>query len=70
MAQELREGAGEGGRLISCLEVYELDTGARRLLKAFDGHVEAPNWFPDGRRLLYNAGGRLYAYELATGRAA
>ncbi|MBE2197219.1 MAG: hypothetical protein IAE79_01330 [Anaerolinea sp.] len=29
--------------------------------------MEAPNWTNDGRFLIYNSGGRMYRYELATG---
>src|SRR5512139_3546447 len=53
---------------ISILETVDVNTGIRSVLKEFDGVIEAPNWTRDGRYLIYNSGGRLYAYELATGQ--
>ncbi len=55
-------------RLGSRLEVLDLDTGHRRNLYSADSVFEAPNWTRDGRALIYNAGGRLFHYELTTGR--
>jgi Tol biopolymer transport system component len=52
---------------ISILEIVDVFSGARRALQEFDYVIEAPNWTRDGRFLVYNSGGRLYAYELASG---
>lgn len=51
----------------SILETVDVHTGDRTVLREFDYVIEAPNWTGDGRYLIYNSGGRLYAYELATG---
>ncbi len=50
----------------SVLEIYEVETGARRVLREFDDVIEAPNWSKDGAHLVYNSGGLMYKYILAT----
>ncbi|MCB0047649.1 MAG: TolB family protein [Caldilineaceae bacterium] len=52
---------------ISILETLDVQTGVRTALREFDYVIEAPNWTRDGRYLVYNAHGHMYAYELATG---
>jgi dipeptidyl aminopeptidase/acylaminoacyl peptidase len=44
----------------SFLEVMDVTTGERTVVKEFPFRIEAPNWTPDGRWLIYNSGGRLY----------
>ncbi len=56
-------------KLISILEVFDLRIGKRRTIREFNTHIEAPNWFPDGKRLLYNSDGRIYSYDLASGES-
>lgn len=51
----------------SILETVDVHTGDRTIVQEFDYVIEAPNWTGDGRYLIYNSGGRLYAYELTTG---
>ncbi len=51
----------------SFLETLDVRSGARTVLKAFDHVIEAPNWTPDGRFLVYNSRGRIYTYALASG---
>lgn len=51
----------------SVLEVFDIETGARTVLHEFDYLIEAPNWSPDGKFLVYNSGGRIYRYDLETG---
>jgi TolB protein len=46
--------------LESSLEIVEVASGNRRVVRHFTDHIEAPNWSPDGSYLLYNSGGRLY----------
>lgn len=50
----------------SCLEMLDMGSGERTVLAAFDKLIEAPNWTRDNR-LIYNGGGRLHTYDLATG---
>lgn len=52
----------------SHLEVMDVTTGHRRILHSENRSLQAPNWTPDGRFLIYNAEGLLYRYELATGK--
>lgn len=52
---------------ISVLETVDVFTGIRTILKEFDYVIEAPNWTRDGRSLVYNSKGRIYAYAIATG---
>jgi TolB protein len=67
---ELTEGRGEAGgepALESALEVIDIETGNRRVVRHFRSHIEAPNWSPDGRYLLYNSGGRIYTIPIDGG---
>lgn len=51
----------------SILETVDIHTGIRTILREFDHVIEAPNWTRDGRHLVYNSLGRMYAYALADG---
>jgi len=51
----------------SILEIVEIHTGERTVIKEFDYVIEAPNWTQDGNCLVYNSQGKVYTYELATG---
>ncbi len=51
----------------SILETVDVHTGERTVLQEYDHVIEAPNWTKDGRFLIYNSQGKMYAYELATG---
>ena len=51
----------------SILETVDVQTGERTILREFDYVVQSPHWTSDGRYLILNSRGRLYAYELATG---
>ncbi|MEZ4869421.1 MAG: hypothetical protein R3C14_49315 [Caldilineaceae bacterium] len=50
----------------SKLEILELATGHRQVIYAAPDIFEAPNWTPDGQALIYNRGGLLYRFDLAT----
>ena len=52
---------------ISILETVDVHTSVRTVLHEFDCVIEAPNWTWDGRFLVYNSGGRMYTYALASG---
>lgn len=58
-----------GRKAISILETVDIFTGERTELKRFDFLIEAPNWMPDGKELLYNASGRLWLFDIATGES-
>ncbi len=46
--------------LESTLEVMHIGTRTRRVVYRTRDHIEAPNWTPDGRTLLFNSQGLLY----------
>jgi Tol biopolymer transport system component len=61
----------------SVLELLDVASGARRVLKRSDDPFEAPNWTRDGGSLVYNTSGanadtrgRLVRYDLTTGQTA
>ena len=54
---------------ISLLEVLDVSTGERQVLREFPYLMEAPNWLPSGEELLYNSGGRLWRFSLASGES-
>ncbi len=58
--------ANPRANLGSRLEIMEVATGHRRVIYTTDDVFEAPNWTLDGKALIYNSGGRLYRYDLAT----
>jgi len=53
---------------ISYLNIYDTETGRVETLKEFDCVIEAPNWLKKSDTILFNSDGRMYAYDLATGR--
>lgn len=66
-AQESRN--NEERTLVSLLEKIDVKTGERKVLAEFNHLIEAPNWTKDGNHLIYNSGGLLYTFELATGES-
>ena len=58
--QQPRAARTPAPRITSILEVYDLTTGTRRVVREFNTRIEAPNWTPDGKLLIYNSGGLLY----------
>jgi len=63
--QELRRQL-ERPNTTSALETIDVYSGERVIHKSFDFVIEAPNWTSDGRRLIYNSGGLIFAYEFST----
>lgn len=51
----------------SVLEVMDVASSERTVLRVFDRVIEAPNWTPDGQKLVFNSLGRMFGFELATG---
>lgn len=47
-------------KVVSYLEVYDLETHTHQVIKEFPFLIEAPNWTPDGKWLVVNKNGRLY----------
>lgn len=52
----------------SNLEMMNVFTGERKVLEQFPNSVQAPNWTPDGKTLIYNSEGLLYNYDIASGK--
>jgi Tol biopolymer transport system component len=47
-------------RVTSFLEIVDIRNGQRTIVKEFPFLIEAPNWTPDGKWLVYNSRGKLY----------
>ncbi|MGM9737284.1 MAG: beta-glucosidase BglX [Candidatus Cryptobacteroides sp.] len=47
-------------KVVSVLEILNVNTGKRRIVKEFPYVVEAPNWSPDGKWLVCNSKGKLF----------
>lgn len=50
----------------SNLEILDVGTCVRTIVYHVDDSLQAPNWTPDGKSLIYNRNGRLYRFDLAT----
>ena len=50
--------------MTSYIEIYDIAARKSRLLFETEQLVEAPNWAPDGSRLVVNCGGRLHGIQL------
>jgi TolB protein len=54
----------------SDIELLDVNTGARRAIFRAEDSLQAPNWTPDGLRLIYNHNGRMFSFDLAAGQSA
>ena len=52
----------------SILETINVFTGEHKVLREYDKVIEAPNWTQDGKHLVYNSDGRIFKYELTSGK--
>ncbi len=48
----------------SNLELLNIETGLRQVLYYSAHSIQAPNWTPDGEKLIYNSKGLLFTYDL------
>lgn len=55
------------GILSSRLEIMNVFDGNRKIIYEDPGRIEAPNWMPDGKRLLYNQDGSIYTIPIDGG---
>lgn len=55
------------GVLASRLETMNVFDGKRIVIHEDAGRLEAPNWMPDGKKLLFNKGGLLYTIPVEGG---
>ena len=53
----------------SLLEVMDVETGHREIVSSSDISLQAPNWTPDGKTLIYNSLGQLHNFDLASRKA-
>lgn len=54
----------------SHISVYDLKKKSTQVVYSADGVIEAPNWSPDGKKLLVNTGGNLFNLILNSGSSA
>jgi Tol biopolymer transport system component len=59
--------AGRDGYLGSRLETINVVDGKRKVIHEAPTSFEAPNWMPDGKKLLFNQGGYLYKIPVEGG---
>jgi Tol biopolymer transport system component len=50
----------------SHLELLEIASGSREIIYTAPNSIQAPNWTPDGKTLIYNSEGLIYTFDLAT----
>lgn len=50
-------------KVTSILEVLDIQTGERRVVKEFNYLIEAPNWTKDGKFIYFNSGGLIYKID-------
>ena len=58
-----RQGRMLAAGQISQLTVIDIETGTREVIFEADEVIEAPNWTPDGEKLIFNAGGELWRID-------
>ncbi len=54
-------------RIVSSLEIIDIETGQRETVHQDTSHFEAPNWSPDGTTLFFNSGGYIYRIPVEGG---
>lgn len=54
----------------SHIETMDVFSGQRLVHHTSPVSLQAPNWTPDGKALLYNSNGLMYRYDIATGQPA
>ncbi len=50
----------------SDIELLDVNTGVRKTIHRAEDSIQAPNWTPDGKRLVYNHNGHMLSFDLAT----
>jgi TolB protein len=50
----------------SDVELLDVASGVRRIVHHVGDSIQAPNWTPDGKRLIMNRNGRIYSFDLAS----
>jgi hypothetical protein len=68
---ELKAGSQASSRtpvLYSTLETQVMSSTDRRVVYVTPSRIEAPNWLPDGKTLIYNSSGRISRIPVAGGK--
>jgi len=63
-----RQSAGVKPKLESTLETVSIASKDRKVVYHVGDRIEAPNWTPDGRSLIFNRRGRLYRMLISGGQ--
>ena len=50
----------------SNLELLDVASGKREIIYTVPNSIQAPNWLPDGKTLLYNSEGSIFTFDLAS----
>jgi Tol biopolymer transport system component len=58
---------GYAAQVEATLEVLTISNRDRRVVRHFDGKIEAPNWSRDGKSLVYNSGGKIWRIPVEGG---
>lgn len=53
-------------KVTSYLEIYDIVTQERKVIREFPYLIEAPDWTPDGKWLVYNSDGLIYKLPLSS----
>ncbi|MDU1890426.1 MAG: transporter [Dysgonomonas sp.] len=56
----------EPKKVTSFLEIYNIATKQRKVVKEFPYLIEAPDWTPDGKWIIYNSDGLIYKLSTDT----
>ncbi|MEP6596488.1 MAG: hypothetical protein ABJA71_11110 [Ginsengibacter sp.] len=65
---QLQKALSRTQAVIGCrLETINISNGKRKIIRESSGRFEAPNWMPDGKKLLFNEGGSLYTIPIEGG---
>jgi Tol biopolymer transport system component len=59
---------GKSGFLGCRMEIVNVADGKRKVIWEKNGRFEAPNWMPDGKRLLFNMDGLIYTIPVSGGK--
>ncbi|MEI9920307.1 MAG: biopolymer transporter TolR [Bacteroidota bacterium] len=51
----------------SHIEIMDIATGKRKIIHSAPNSLQAPNWTPDNKYLIYNSEGFLFRYDLKSG---
>ncbi|MBN1924743.1 MAG: PD40 domain-containing protein [Prolixibacteraceae bacterium] len=53
----------------SHIEILDLETGKRDIVLTSPKSLQAPNWSPDGEKLIYNCEGKIYSFEIDSAKS-